>query len=292
MNFISIYGGLGNQMFQYAFGRSLSINSNLDFKIDIYKMGNSNFISRDFLLSKFNIKKNIANIEEVDKFHFNKYVDFFCRKLFVNNVPITDKIYEKAYFKFDSSLFNFPKDNSICYFDGYWQSFKYFSEIRPLLLKEFTLINDFNFDNQFILNKIKNSNSVSIHIRRGDYVKDKKNNKIYNVFGLEYYEAAINYINKIVENPVFFVFSDDLDWVKSNLSILSPYYVDVNSFENPENDLILMSSCKHNIIANSTFSWWGAWLNDNERKHVIAPKRWMSTIDCLDDLYPESWIKL
>jgi hypothetical protein len=288
MMYTSIYGGLGNQMFQYATAKSISVARNVDFKIDTCKMNNSNFITRNFLLSKFNISAQMAQIDEVFEFHNNKYFDFVLRKLYQKNIKLTNKIFEKKYFHFDKDLLSNQKG----YLDGYWQSFKYFENIRDILLKEFTLVQELNFENKLILNQINESNSVSIHIRRGDYVKDKKNEKIYAVFGMEYYEDAIFYLIKTIQNPSFFVFSDDLEWASKNLDLKNATFVDVNATQNPANDLILMSSCKHNIIANSTFSWWSAWLNKNAQKVFIAPKRWMSTIDNLDDLYPQNWIRL
>jgi hypothetical protein len=288
MIYTSIYGGLGNQMFQYATAKSISVARNVDFKIDTCKMNNSNFITRNFLLNKFNISAQMAQIDEVFEFHNNKYFDFVLRKLYQKNIKLTNKIFEKKYFHFDKDLLSNQKG----YLDGYWQSFKYFENIRDILLKEFTLVQELNFENKLILNQINESNSVSIHIRRGDYVKDKKNEKIYAVFGMEYYEDAIFYLIKTIQNPSFFVFSDDLEWASKNLDLKNATFVDVNATQNPANDLILMSCCKHNIIANSTFSWWSAWLNKNAQKVVIAPKRWMSTIDNLDDLYPQNWIRL
>lgn len=288
MIFTSIYGGLGNQMFQYAIGKSISTASKVDFKIDTYKINNSNYISRDFSLSKFNISAELAEISEVNKFHWSKYFDFIFGKLYQSNIRFSNKIFEKKTFHFDEKMLSISSG----YLDGYWQCFKYFEDIREILLKEFTLVDEMNFENKLILNQINELNSVSIHIRRGDYVKDKKNNAIYNVFGMEYYHNAIDFISKKIDSPYFFVFSDDLVWASKNLNLNNAIYVDVNTTKNPENDLVLMSNCKHNIIANSTFSWWGSWLNQNSEKITIAPKKWMSTINYLDDLYPDAWIRL
>lgn len=288
MIFTSIYGGLGNQMFQYAIGKSISTASKVDFKIDTYKINNSNYISRDFSLSKFNISAELAEISEVKKFHRSKYFDFIFGKLYQRNIKLSNKIFEKKTFHFDKEMLSISNG----YLDGYWQCFKYFEDIREILIKEFTLVDEMNFENKLILNQINELNSVSIHIRRGDYIKDKKNNTIYNVFGMEYYHNAIDFITNKIDTPYFFVFSDDLEWASKNLELSNATYVDVNSKGYPENDLILMANCKHNIIANSTFSWWGAWLNHNPNKITIAPKRWMSTIDDLNDLYPQNWIRL
>jgi hypothetical protein len=284
----SIYGGLGNQMFQYAIGKSIATINNIDFKIDTYKINNSNFIARDFSLSKFNISAEHAELSEVKNFHCSKYLDFIFGKLYQKNIRLSNKIFEKKQFHFDRNMLAISSG----YLDGYWQSFKYFEGIREILLKEFTLVDELNFKNKLIFDKIIELNSVSIHIRRGDYVKDEKNNAIYNVFGIEYYHKAINFISKKINKPYFFVFSDDLEWASQNLSLNNATFVDVNSTKNPEIDLILMANCKHNIIANSTFSWWGAWLNENSQSITIAPKKWINTIDDLDDLYSDTWIRL
>jgi hypothetical protein len=288
MIYTSIYGGLGNQMFQYATAKSISVERNVDLKIDTCKMNNSNFISRDFLLSKFNISAQMAQISEVKEFHNNKYFDFILRKLYQRNIKLTNKIFEKKYFHYDNDILSNHKG----YLDGYWQSFKYFENIREILLREFTLVKELNLENKLILNQINESNSVSIHLRRGDYIKEQKNKKIYSVFGMEYYENAILYIESKIENPLFFVFSDDLEWVSKNLNLTNAIFVDANATQNPENDLFLMSNCRHNIIANSTFSWWSAWLNQSPYKIIVAPKKWISTLDNLDDLYPKNWARL
>jgi hypothetical protein len=256
--------------------------------MDTFKINNSNYIARDLSLSKFNICTTHATLKEVKKFHKSKYIDFIFRKLDQNNIKVSNKIFEKKPFYFDEKMLSLTTG----YLDGYWQSYKYFDDIREVLLNEFTLVNEMNLENKLICKKITELNSISIHIRRGDYVKEKKNMTIYNVFGLEYYHQAIEFISKKISNPYFFVFSDDLDWAKKNLQLTNVTYVDVNLTQNPENDLILMSKCKHNIIANSTFSWWGAWLNQNSEKIIIAPRKWMSTVESLDDLYPDDWIRL
>ena len=281
-----IYGGLGNQMFQYAIGKSLSIENNLNFKIDVFKM--EGYDLRDFSLNMLNISADLANKNEIEKYHKNKYIDYILRALFKKNFRLSNKFFEKDEFEYNE----IDVDKKEVYLDGYWQSFKYFENIRETLIKEFTLKGNLNLKNKDVLKRINSTNSVSIHIRRGDYVNVSKNKSIYNVFGMEYYQKAIKYINQNIDDPYFFVFSDDINWCKENLILNNALYVDANLNSSFECDMILMSKCEHNIIANSTFSWWGAWLNQNSDKIVIAPKRWMSTIEYLDDLYPKEWIKL
>jgi hypothetical protein len=135
--------------------------------------------------------------------------------------------------------------------------------------------------------------SVSLHIRRGDFVSNRKTNEIHGVLPLEYYYEAIRLITNQVRNPEFFIFSDDIPWVRENLLVPKK----VNFVEHPTSnrdyeDLILMSNCKHHIIANSSFSWWGAWLSQNPVKRVIAPREWYRIVIDTRDLLPEEWIKL
>lgn len=140
--------------------------------------------------------------------------------------------------------------------------------------------------------EIKNSNSVSLHIRRGDYVALSKSKKGHALCPISYYKKAIENIAQKIHNPRFFIFSDDIQWVKENLAIkYNAEYIDFNR-DYPERDIILMKHCKHNIIANSSFSWWGAWLNENPNKIVIAPKRWMNNLESSDDLIEPNWIKI
>ena len=145
---------------------------------------------------------------------------------------------------------------------------------------------------QKYLNLINNKNSVAIHIRRGDYLNDPKVRCIHGILGSDYYKKSINYIKKKVKNPFFFIFSDDIELVKKNFSFFNnKKYIFIDT-KSSINDLYLMSNCKHFIIANSTFSWWGAWLSKNKRKIVCAPKRWLRARISTPDIIPESWIRI
>lgn len=155
-----------------------------------------------------------------------------------------------------------------------------------------------NEKNQKILEKITQTNSVSIHVRRGDYYNNESAFKIHgNITTKKYYENALEFIKEKVKNPVFFVFSDEFEWVKKNLYFFSNYgevhIIDWNKGFDSYIDLQLMSNCKHNIIANSSFSWWAAWLNKNKNKIVISPKKWVNNInENKIDIIPNNWIKI
>ena len=182
-----------------------------------------------------------------------------------------------------------------CYLDGYFQCEKYFKDIREIILEQFSINQDISNYTKEIKNKIQNfQNSCSLHIRRGDFV-NSKNINIHGACDIEYYKKAMKYLEEKVENINYFIFSDDIEWVKENLAIQNAIYIDSKEKRIPHEDIYLMSLCKNNIIANSSFSWWGAWLNQNEKKMVIAPKRWFAD-DKLEsqskDIVCESWVRI
>lgn len=176
--------------------------------------------------------------------------------------------------------------------DEYYQNEKYFIDIADEIKKEFVLKNDFSAKAKEYLQRIENSNSVSLHIRRGDYVANKKINAYHGVCGLDYYNEAMKIIKEKINNPIFFVFSDDIHWAEENLKGTEFVFVSCPEIEDVE-ELILMSKCKHNIIANSSFSWWGAWLNKNPEKIVIAPKRWFNDKKAEQiNIAPANWLRI
>jgi len=259
MTIVKIQGGLGNQLFQYALARSIK-EKGIDVKLDIFK--NRDNFNRSYKLDKFNISLEIANDEEIKK--LKGYDGVFRRVLnkFKLDVIKPDSFYkEKLYMSYCDGVF---RDN--LYLDGYWQNENYFKDIRTILLKEFKIKDLSNKAKKYL--DLINNNSVSIHIRRGDYLKLKD---IYYICDLDYYNKAIEFILKKIKNPTFFIFSDDINWCKKNLNLKNVVFVESTT---DIDDLFLMKSCKHNVIANSTFSWWGAWLNENRDKIVITPKKW------------------
>jgi len=201
------------------------------------------------------------------------------------------KYVQEPHIYFWPGIFNI---GTSCYIDGYWQSEKYFSDIRNTIFSDFSLKKEL-VSARFIkiAKKMKGSNSISIHVRRGDFVMVKKTNKAHGVCPLDYYEIAIKYISEKICNPEFFFFSDDIEWVKKNLSTgFKENHISGEGLSDAE-EMMLMSTCRHNIIANSTFSWWGAWLNSNPGKIVVSPSKFLlgSSTDN-KDLIPENWHKL
>lgn len=286
---VDIFGGLGNQMFQYALGRHLSIRNGVP--LAIRHINVEAFSAREYELGCFKLTSGVRVVEGSSH---SKFVQILrlgdrLRRLFPKDSGLL--IQEKG-FAFDPSILELTAKS--IHLAGYWQSEKYFKGIRETILEDFTPAHSLSGHNQEIAEEIQNSNSVGVHVRRGDYVVDRKTNEYHGVCGPDYYRRAVEIIAKKVSEPVFYFFSDDMGWVKKNLKTrFKNVYVDWNTDDHSYVDMVLMSHCKHNILANSSFSWWGAWLNRNKDKIVVAPKKWFQdpSVDTRD-LIPGGWIKV
>jgi hypothetical protein len=280
-----ITGGLGNQMFQYAIAKAISKKINDEFKLDISFYPKQTL--RKYELNYFNIEENIAKEDEVIKLAGDENFWFKVkRKLGLNPKRPNSYFIEKETATFDKDVFNYEKN---IYLDGYWQNEEYLKDTRDELLKDFTLKDDISKEAKKYLKDIKNSQSISLHVRRGDYVQNSHANSVHGISDLEYYKKAIRYIEKNVESPNFYIFSDDISWCKENFYFLENK-VFIDDTKCAFDDLELMKNCKHNIIANSTFSWWAAWLNINNDKVVVAPKVWWVSRED-KNLAVSNWIK-
>ncbi|TXJ01968.1 MAG: alpha-1,2-fucosyltransferase [Neisseriales bacterium] len=275
---INCIGGLGNQMTQYAFYRELEF---LGYNVKFYTGGFKNYtLHNGYELDKvFGIAPNYATEYEVQKLHslFNR----IKRKIGCKNNVVIQKHYN-----FNPSYMNYSKDSFI---DGYWQSQRYFADVIDVIRKDFSFP-PLSERNKGVAIRIAECNSISIHVRRGDYI----GHSLYDgICDIDYYNRALLEITRSIENPVFFVFSNDLLWCRENLQLHNVVYVDINNAESGYCDLQLMSLCKHNILANSSFSWWAGWLNTNPGKLVIVPRKFFNgNIYDESDLYPESWVKI
>jgi hypothetical protein len=284
---IELMGGLGNQLFQYAYGRALSIKNNCPLKLDISNY--NNYSHRDYSLGTFSICENFASTQDINLLKGNNLSFFlkFKKKIFNINT-----YYQERNLGFNDE---YKKITNPAYCSGYWQSEKYFNEIEDIIRNEFIITTPPSEQNQKLITKIKEDNAISIHVRRGDYVNDKHTNQVHGTCSLSYYNKAIELMISKVSNPVFYIFSDDIDWAKKNLLFKEEkIFVDFNDKSNFE-DIRLMSICKHHIIANSSFSWWGAWLNNSTSKIVIAPEIWFNNSDLNNqtyDLIPSGWIRI
>lgn len=279
-------GGLGNQMFQYAFGRAHGEQCSYDLSWFEKTLANkdTSVTFRKYALDVFALSLAVANKNDCTQLKKKSHIPKIIRR-FIGSPKYPYIIQEKKP-SFDSELL---KKRKHAYYEGYFQCEKYFLPIREQILKDFTLALPFNEANQHVLQQIQQSNAISLHVRRGDYVKLQAR---YRLCSLDYYKNAIKIISSNVNNPHFFVFSDDMDWVKDNLPIPHMHtFVDINSAHEGHFDIELMKHCKHNIIANSSFSWWGAWLNQHPSKIIIAPRRWFAN-GCKIDIVPDQWIQL
>ncbi|NMR33817.1 alpha-1,2-fucosyltransferase [Chryseobacterium aquaticum] len=290
---VELIGGLGNQMFQYATAKALSLHRDERLLLDSRLF--DNYKLHSYALNHFNINASVVkNHLPLKAPSFQKKVrDKLLQK--VNLLALKNKIfstYQEKNLLFDDSLFRVNKKN--IYLKGYFQTEKYFLRFEDEIRKDFEIISPLKRETLDMLKIIEAENSISLHIRRGDYISNPNANAVHGTCNLDYYYNAIEIIKEKTKDPVFFIFSDDIYWAKENLKIENTmYFVDFNDASTNYEDIKLMSACKHNIIANSSFSWWGAWLNRNKNKTVIAPSKWFNT-DMLNskDIIPESWMKI
>lgn len=293
MIIVKLMGGLGNQMFQYAFGKYLAIKNNTELKLDTsFLLDRSpkkeHFVYRDYDLSIFNIDVPFATEEEVISYT-KRTSNPFLEKI-LTKVLGTKKSYTKDMeLHFLAKHLNAPKDS---YLEGYWQSEKYFEEISDILKQ-----NDFSFKTPLMSNskelnqKIEAANAVCINVRRGDFVT----NSFHGAMGVDYYAQAEKILLDKYSDVEFFVFSDEIDWCKENLKFDVPttYVSHEYAGKKFQDYLRLMAACKHFIIPNSSFAWWAVWLCSNDDKMVIAPKKWINDPNnSMNDLIPSSWIRI
>jgi hypothetical protein len=290
MIIIELKGGLGNQIFQYAAAIALSKHHQVKLKVDITQLKQPDEILgtyRRYILKYLNNPPEIASEGEISKFKniFKKKIQHF--------LPINYKnIYYEKFFHYND---NFWKTNKSIFLRGNFQSEKYFLKYKDSIQTSLTFDPSFfSIEDRTLFEKIKTSNNLSMHIRRGDYVTNLIANNVLGILPIDYYNNGYNKI--IVQNNIenCYIFSDDINWAKSNFSFIKNVFFVESTSENKDlADFILMQSCKHNIIANSSFSWWAAYLNPNPDKIIIAPKRWFNKANYdTKDLIPSSWIQL
>ncbi|MEN9913147.1 MAG: hypothetical protein RLY66_555 [Candidatus Parcubacteria bacterium] len=304
MVIIRISGGIGNQLFQYAFGRALSLRTGSKLKLDTHVYDLNIEPDRSFKLPHFSISgipdmiatptdfKELGIPYPAKKDIVSKILRTLKRKL-DSRKPLSQRVtILEPGFDFSPEIANL-KDGH--YFCGVWQSEKYFVDHTDAIRKDFALSAPFSSPAMSMSENIKSAGtgSISIHIRRGDQVQDPWLLKKHGDLGKKYYLAAVEYIAGKVTNPNLFVFSDDITWCKEHMKFdLPTTYVSSPNILDYE-ELILMSTCAHNIIAKSSFSWWAAWLNRNPEKIVVTPKqRFGDPSVKADDLTPDTWIKI
>lgn len=290
LNIVYFMGGLGNQMFQYGLYRMLELQGNSKIKADIswYSSGQK---ERKFELDEVfpNISLNIddSNLSKKKREWYLKirknrdwvaFINYHIIRLCIYFTEKEDSIYDERVLSLKHAVII-----------GYWQTEKYIKNIRQELIRDFTFAYGETTLEKWRNMLLKDNKSVAIHIRRGDYLKNEE--MFENLSESKYYYKAIDYINDKIEEPHFVFFSDDISWVKKNYYDKNAIYIDKKMFDNYEDwyDMCLISCCSNCIIANSSFSWWGAWLNVNKNKIIIAPKLWLKG-KRTSDVWCENWI--
>ncbi len=292
MIIVRLQGGLGNQMFQYAFGRALSEHYKRPFHLDLRSLldrtPTEEFVFRDFDLDLFNISDlNIAD---------ENLLSIFNGKSYLKKILNKPHFYKEISLNYDSEVFNLSSRRIL--FEGYWQSEKYFNKIKDTIRKEFYIKENFNLNQEKLFNLITSTNSVCVNFRRTDFVTLKKANTIHGVPPMDYYYNAVKLLKKKGLKFNFFVFSDDIEWCKLNFHLDEDLiYLDHSSFKGERFSIYfkLMQSCKYFIIPNSTFAWWAAWLSNYNEKIVITPKTWFADSvlqSQTQDLIPSTWLRL
>jgi len=313
MIIVKIFEGIGNQMFQYAYARRQSLRYAIPFKLYIVNKKESmpemlseidqqkykvvrrwyenDSIHREYLLQSFNIEENPASeVEVYDIINCNggNFIEYKWKVLKNKIVPYYRKSIVKENLKicFDRNLLK-TKSNS--YIEGYFTSELYFKDYAEVIKKDFAFRYQPSEINCEKMQKMQQKNSVCLSIRRGDFV----NNPKHNVCSMNYYKKAIENLSRKIENPFFYIFSDDNEWAKNNFTTEFPHEFVTHNFPNFIEDFRLMQSCKHHIIPNSTFSWWAAWLGEQADSIIIAPKQWLhsDTID-YSRVVPDRWVKI
>lgn len=287
-----LLGGLGNQMFQYAVGRAVAERHGVPLLLDI--SGFKDYDLRCYELDAFSISAGIASEAQLAAFtRLPQQQGFWAglRRRLVG--ALSQSVLREASYTYDARI---ETTRPPVLLDGYWQSEKYFAHLAPVLRRELTLKGGLDTANREMLGQIAGAGTraVSLHVRRGDYVSNPHTAQYHGACTLDYYRSAVEWMSRQIASPHFFVFSDDPAWVQANLDIPhATTLVQVNDADHGIFDLTLMKSCGHHIIANSSFSWWSAWLNPSPDKIVIAPQQWFrESANDTRDLLPSAWIRL
>jgi len=290
---VELMGGLGNQMFQYAIGRHLALLNQTDLYLDstfLMDRGprRKDFVFRNYDLDLFDLPVQSAPAYLSARFsRTNTLPKRIWNRLWPNQS--VRFVYEK-HFHMDEQVLSRRGD---MYLDGYWQSARYFDAITDVIRADFRLSFDLPIHSQQLANDINNTNAVCLNVRRADFVT----NPVHGTTSLSYYQEAVTYINANTTDPIYYVFSDDIDWCINNLHLQAPTVYVGHEYAGPKfgHYLQLMHQCQHFIIPNSTFAWWAAWLSPHAQKIVVAPKQWFGKPILpanTKDLIPPLWVRL
>ena len=281
---VRLMGGLGNQLFQYATGRALAHRHGVPLKLDRADLGRGRH--REYALGPFRVAAEFATAEEVARAYPRTLVG--CGRRWLERLlpPPRRRYYREPKTRHQALV---PLGPDV-YLHGYWQTERNFESIAPLLRQELTLGDEHALTELPLARLMEGDDSVSLHVRRGDYVSVARSATAHGTCPPEYYRAALVAIRASVPHPRVFAFSDDPDWVRAELRLDARAIHVSGSGLSAAQELVLMSRCRHHVIANSTFSWWGAWLDARPGALVIAPQRWSSRQDRPPDgLLPLRW---
>lgn len=287
---IQYNGGLGNQMFQYAVACNYEKRGK-KVKHALFHYDETPDVM-PFVLNKVfqNIVLEIADPDRTKAMMQENNQRSIKTKIINKLFPATIKYYcEGKELRYDARALKL----SSAVLTGYWQSYRYAQNAETLIRKKFKFSKIEDEKTCKLIEKMKSENSVSVHIRAGDYLQAGNAGLFGGICTQQYYEKAIVCMNQKISNPLFFVFSNDIDWCKRNIPLANVVWMDNETLPEHEDwiEMYLMSCCKHNIIANSSFSWWAAWLNENKYKMVIAPEKWINHIEN-DEMCPPDWIRI
>ena len=292
MVIVNVIGGLGNQMFQYAAGRALALSSRQLLLLDTSDFAGYPLHQGFELKRVFHCETTIASSVEVVSLLGWRATPGIKRILARPSLHFLhgDRLVVEPHFHYWPGLRDFTGP---AYLHGYWQSERYFDDAADVIRQDFAFKLPFSPINSALAARIGAANAVSLHVRRGDYVLDPKTNATHGLCSPEYYRAAVRYVADKTTSPEFFIFSDDIEWARTNVKMdYRCHYIDHNCGMESHNDMRLMSLCRHHIIANSSFSWWGAWLNPDPKKLVVAPSNWFANGKTNEDMLPASWTVL
>jgi hypothetical protein len=282
--------GLGNQMFQYAAARALALRHRTEVVLDL-----SAFSAPHDFETERSFELNHLAIEVAPNRPFSSLGFLLARRpqAVLRRLSGWNTVREQELGRFETRFASLSDD---IYLFGYWQSWRYFDSIQANIREEFTPRNSLSPKSRELAERVRSANSLSLHVRRGDYVSSTATNAFHGVLEVDFYTRAVRHVQRRNPHLEVFVFSDDIDWCKRELSHLGlpMTLVDVNRGANSWQDMFLMAECRHCVIANSSFSWWGAWLGDGQNRPdrmVVAPRRWFAGEDVeMADRCPPHWI--
>jgi len=293
MVIVRLYGGLGNQLFQYAFAKRLALTLNAELRLDLTAFAKQNGMRspRVFELAPFCIEDAVASADDLARFRVGekRYSLGWVAHQYFGWRP--RGYIREAHYHFDPAMLSLPDG---VYLDGYWQSERYFKDQEQAVRDRIRVSGSPSGQNKALLDEISTRNAISLHVRRGDYLLDQAVYDLHGLCSLQYYHDAVEFLSERIDQPEFYIFSDEPEWARENIKLEFPVYVvDVNGPDACYEDLRLMSGCRHHIIANSSFSWWGAWLNPRKDRIVIAPRRWFNKSDAdTRDICPDEWVRM